>query len=115
MPLVGERVRWRCVYPQHVRVEVRATSCTVPPLARDCLKCRAWQRTRGPARASVGAVETPFPGVYIQFYYVRDGEHAFLTISPRTRKYEVFQMYEKLNVCIFYSVFEVLCLYSLIY
>ena len=56
----------------------------------DCLKCRAWQRTRGPARASVGAVETPFPGVYIQIYYVRDGEHAFLTISPRTQKYEVF-------------------------
>jgi len=24
VPLVGERVRWRCVYPQHVRV--RATT-----------------------------------------------------------------------------------------
>ena len=44
----------------------------------DCLKRRAWQCTRGPARASVGAAEAPFPGIYMQIYYVRDGEHAFL-------------------------------------
>ena len=67
------------------------------------------------ARASAGQRRCRRNGVYTQLYYVRDGEHAFLTISSRTQKYEVFQMYEKSNVCIFHSIFEVLYLYSLIY
>jgi hypothetical protein len=34
---------------------------------RDCLKVQSLAK-HGPARASVGAAETLFPGVYIQIY-----------------------------------------------
>ena len=49
-------------------------------------------------RASVGAAETPFPGVYMQIYYVRDGEHAFLTILHRLHAYLVVAITFEANI-----------------
>ena len=49
-------------------------------------------------RASVGAAETPFPGVYMQIYYVRDGEHAFLTILHRLHAYLIVAITFEANI-----------------